>query len=249
MITAVFACFNSFLKNLRYNMSSLNIKVGRVVVMENKQKDKVFLIGAGDHAKVVLSTLEACGVGCAGIYDDNPALQGQSLWCIPILGPVSDMPDTSETMAVIAIGSNKIRRRIAARFKNVCWPVFVHPLGIVHSSVRLGEGTIVFAGCILESDAAIGKHTVVNSACFVGHDAVVGDFCDLGARSTLGNNVSVGDDVFIGMGAMVKPYVNIHGDILVGMGSSVLKDLPAEGTYVGSPARKIMPLVIKDAEQ
>ena len=27
-----------------------------------KTHDKVFLIGAGDHAKVVLSTLEACGV-------------------------------------------------------------------------------------------------------------------------------------------------------------------------------------------
>lgn len=27
-----------------------------------EKKEKVFLIGAGDHAKVVLSTLEACGV-------------------------------------------------------------------------------------------------------------------------------------------------------------------------------------------
>lgn len=39
-----------------------------------EKKEKVFLIGAGDHAKVVLSTLEACGVECAGIYDDNPEL-------------------------------------------------------------------------------------------------------------------------------------------------------------------------------
>ena len=148
-----------------------------------ERKENVFLIGAGDHAKVVLSTLEACNIGCAGIYDDNPKLWGKSLWCIPILGPVSDMPDTPETMAIIAIGSNEVRRRMAARFKNVCWPALVHPLGIVNSSVRLGEGTIIFAGCIVESDAVIGKHTIVNSACFIGHDTHVGSFCHLGARS------------------------------------------------------------------
>ena len=174
------------------------MKNGRVVTME--RKENVFLIGAGDHAKVVLSTLEACHIGCAGIYDDNPALWGKSLWCIPILGPVSEMPDTPETMAVIAIGSNEVRRRMAARFKNVCWPALVHPLGIVNSSVRLGEGTMIFAGCIVESDAVIGKHTIVNSACFIGHDTNIGSFCHIGARSALGNNVSVGDDVFIGMG-------------------------------------------------
>ena len=63
-----------------------------------ERKENVFLIGAGDHAKVVLSTLEASNIGCAGIYDDNPKLWGKSLWCIPILGPVSDKPDTLETM-------------------------------------------------------------------------------------------------------------------------------------------------------
>lgn len=213
-----------------------------------ERKENVFLIGAGDHAKVVLSTLDACGIGCAGIFDDNPKLWGKSLWCIPILGPVSDMPDTPETMAVIAIGSNEVRRRMAARFKNVCWPALVHPLGIVNSSVRLGEGTIIFAGCIVESDAVLGKHTIVNSACFIGHDTTIGSFCHMGARSALGNNVSVGDDVFIGMGAMVKPYVKIGCDVLVGMGSSVLRDLPVGGTYVGTPARKIMPLVIKEPQ-
>ena len=247
MISAAFDCFGTLLKNLRYNKYVNRIcKNGRVVTME--RKENVFLIGAGDHAKVVLSTLEACHIGCAGIYDDNPALWGKSLWCIPILGPVSEMPDTPETMAVIAIGSNEVRRRMAARFKNVCWPALVHPLGIVNSSVRLGEGTMIFAGCIVESDAVIGKHTIVNSACFIGHDTTVGSFCHLGARSALGNNVSVGDDVFIGMGAMVKPYVNIGCDVLVGMGSSVLKDLLVGGTYVGTPARKIMPLVIKEPE-
>lgn len=33
-----------------------------------ERKENVFLIGAGDHAKVVLSTLEACHIGLSLIH-------------------------------------------------------------------------------------------------------------------------------------------------------------------------------------
>ncbi len=213
-----------------------------------EKKEKVFLIGAGDHAKVVLSILEACGVGCAGIYDDNSALWGKTLWCLPILGPVSAMPDTADTMAVIAIGANDARRAIAGRFRNVCWPVFVHPLGIVHSSVRLGEGTIVFAGCIIESDASIGRQTIVESSSYIGHDTGVGSFCHLAPRATIGNNVTIGDNVAIDMGAKVKPYLRIGNDVLIDTGSAVMDDITAAGEYGGIPARKKLPFVVHDTE-
>ena len=205
-----------------------------------KTHDKVFLIGAGDHAKVVLSTLEACGVQCAGIYDDDPDLAGKTLWCLPILGPVSKMPDSEDIMAVIAIGDNKARRRIAGSFKNVCWPVFVHPLGIVHSSVRIGQGTVILPGCIIESDACVGDHCIVNSGCYIGHDTIIGDFCHLAPKSGIANNSELGDEVFIGMGAVIRPYIHIENSVTVGMGSTVLKNLTKDGTYVGSPARRIM---------
>ena len=174
-----------------------------------EKKEKVFLIGAGDHAKVVLSTLEACGVECAGIYDDNPELWGRTLWCLPIIGAVSEMPDTPETMAVIAIGSNTARRTIRERFKEVCWPVFVHPQGIVHSSVRIGEGTVVFAGCIIESDAEIGKQCIINSGCFIGHDSKIGDFCQMAPKSAIADSVMLGSGVFLGLGSMAVSYTHL----------------------------------------
>ena len=212
-----------------------------------EKKEKVFLIGAGDHAKVVLSTLEACGVECVGIYDDNPELWGRTLWCLPIIGPVSEMPDTPETMAVIAIGSNAVRREIREKFKEVCWPVFVHPQGMVHSSVRIGEGTVVFAGCIIESDTEIGKQCIINSGCFIGHDSRIGDYCHMAPKSAIADSVMLGDSVFLGLGSMVRPYTTILDDVTVGMGSSVVKKLGPGGTYVGTPARRVMtPVTDKD---
>lgn len=200
-----------------------------------RAKDKVFLIGAGDHAKVVLSTLEACGAECVGIYDDNPNLRGKTLWSIPIIGAVSEMPDEPDIMCVIAIGSNQVRRSISERFKNVCWPVFVNPISSVHSSVRLGAGTIVFAGSLIESDASIGRHCIVGSGCFVGHDSVIGDYCQLAPGSLTGDNVSLGSGVLLGLGSIVKPYVKIYDGASVELGEKVIKDRRPEGIGVASP--------------
>ena len=97
-----------------------------------ERKENVFLIGAGDHAKVVLSTLEACNIGCAGIYDDNPKLWGKSLWCIPILGPVSDMPDTPETMGLYETLARECPDALACsrRISGLIEDVWGSPLGV-----------------------------------------------------------------------------------------------------------------------
>lgn len=42
--------------------------------------ESLVVIGAGGHAKVVLSTLFSSGYKVTAIYDDNPSLQGQVLW-------------------------------------------------------------------------------------------------------------------------------------------------------------------------
>lgn len=214
-------------------------------VKEMEKRDKIFLIGAGDHAKVVLSTLEECGFQCVGIYDDNAGLRGKTLWCLPILGPVSEMPDTEETMAVIAIGDNRIRRAIRERFKNVCWPALLHPKGIVDSSVRIGEGTIIMAGCIIESDTIIGRQSIINSGCLLGHDTKVGDYCHAAPKSATGNSVTLEDGVLLGMGSLVRPYTTIARDVTVGMGSIVVKDIGPGGTWAGSPA-KLIPTPVDD---
>ena len=99
-------------------------------------KRPLYIIGAGSQSKVLLSMIQECGKECAGIFDDDEKLFGSTLWGVPVRGRISDMPDKEETEAFIAIGDNKARRRIAGSFKNVCWPVFVHPLGIVQFGTR-----------------------------------------------------------------------------------------------------------------
>ncbi len=209
------------------------------------KNEPVYIIGAGNHAKIVLSTLKACGMCCCGIYDDDKNLWGKTLWSIPILGLVSDMPDSEETMAIIAISSNRVRKEIASKFKNVCWPVLVHPQTCVDSSVHIGQGTVIFPGALILADTKIGAHTIINTAAVINQDALIGNFCHIAPSCTIGNSVKISDGAFVGMGATVIPYISLHENVTVGAGATVIKDLEQGGMYVGNPARRIMQPVLE----
>lgn len=201
--------------------------------------DAVNLIGAGDHAKVVLTLLEVCGTPCAGIYDDNESLWKKELWGVPIIGPVSDLPDKEGVMAVIAIGSNRIRKQISAMFKNVTWPVIVHPQSCVHNSVSIKGGTVIFAGATVQADTKLGCHSIINLGAIVDHDTVIGDFCHIGPNSCVADGVAIEDGAHIGVGAVVPPYTRIASDVTVGAGAVVTKNISSAGLYCGNPAVRI----------
>lgn len=202
-------------------------------------KESVYLIGAGNHAKVVLTTLEACGLGCKGIFDDDESLKGQEIWNVPILGTTADMPDRDDTVAVIGIASNKARMEIAGRFSRVAWPVIIHPQTVVHSSVRIKEGTVVLAACVIQADTIIGRHSIINTAAVIDHDCGIGNYCHIGPRTCISDYVSMGDGAFLGIGSVIVPYISIGEGTTVGAGATVISNLEKHSTYTGNPARRI----------
>lgn len=201
-------------------------------------KESIYLIGAGSHAKVVVTTLEACGIGCKGIFDDDESLRGREIWGIPILGTTYEMPDTEDTVAVIGIASNKVRKDIAERFVNVAWPVLIHPQSVIHSSVRLGRGCAVLAGCVIQADTVVGYHSIINTCSVVDHDCNIGNYCHLSMRSCVADGVSIGNGACIGIGSIVEPYVSVGEWALTRAASTVTCNLAPDGVYAGSPARR-----------
>ena len=210
------------------------------------KKDCVFLIGAGNHAKIILSALGECGMCCSGIYDDNKELWGSTVWGIPVLGAISEMPDEAETMAVIAIGSNEARKKIASRFEKVCWPIVVHPQTSIHSSVRIGEGTVIMPGAIVLADTVIGKHCIINTSAAVNQDSDIGDFCHIGMRCAVADGVKIGEGSFVGMVAVIIPHIRIEENVMVGAGGVVIRNLDKDGRYVGNPVSRILLPVLKE---
>jgi acetyltransferase-like isoleucine patch superfamily enzyme len=92
---------------------------------------------------------------------------------------------------------------------------------------------------VLTNNISIGEHTHVNRCTTIGHDCVVGSFVHLAPGVVLSGNVTVEDGCDIGTRAAIIQGLRVGHDTIVGAGATVLRDLPANVTAVGVPAKVI----------
>lgn len=204
-----------------------------------RDNSPIAVIGAGGHAKVVLATLQAAGFTAFVVYDDSPDKWGTEMMGVPVRGPVERVVEDGVPRAVIAIGDNAIRRRLSIKLRGIEWLTVVHPYAWVHSSAKLGVGTVVFAGAVIQPEARIGDHVIVNTAATIDHECVVGDYAHIAPGAHLAGRVEVGEGTFIGMGCNVIQCLQIGKWSTVGAGAVVTKPIPDQVTAVGVPARVI----------
>lgn len=203
---------------------------------------KRFVIGGGGHGKVVVSLLQACGLAVDVVLDDAPSRWGETLLGIPVAGPTELFLGRDEPRAILAIGGNVRRLSLARRFSRVHWETVVHPRAWVHESVRIGPGTVVFAGAILQPGSEIGAHCIVNTGAVADHDCRIGDGVHLAPGTCLAGGVTLGKGVFFGVRSAAIPGVSVGDWTIVGAGGVVVRDLPERVVAVGVPARPLRPL-------
>jgi len=197
----------------------------------------IYIIGAGGHAKVVISTIKVLGLHIAGIYDDDINKRGKYLLDIPILGPISWL-DRENGYFVVAIGDNKKRKQIADSY-NINFIKVIHPKSFVVNTVQIEDGTVVFAGAIIQANTTIGKHSIINTGCSIDHDCEIGEFCHISPGVNLAGGVKVKEGAFIGIGSCVIPNIEIGEWSQIGAGSVVVNDIPPRVLAYGNPARVI----------
>lgn len=202
-------------------------------------KGAVAVIGAGGHAKVVIGTLQAAGYPVGGVFDDNPAKWGQEILGVPVKGAIQQVSEAGFTEAVIAIGDNTVRQKLARQMDNLRWLTVVHPHTWVHPSARIGAGSVVFAGAVIQPEAQIGEHVIINTGATVDHECIVSDFSHIAPGAHLAGRVVVEEGAFVGMGCNVIQGCRVGAWTVVGAGAVVVRDLPAHVTAVGVPARVI----------
>lgn len=196
----------------------------------------LIVVGAGGHAKVVIATAEAAGVEVAAVVDDDPARHGERLMGVAVAGRVAPVLADPDAQVVLAIGSGRVRQRLAAGAR--CrFATLVHPSAVVHRSVTLGPGTVVFAGAVIQPDTRVGAHVIVNTAASIDHDGAIGDYVHVAPGTRLAGNVTLEDGVFLGIGTVAIPGVRVGAWTTVGAGAAIVGDLPAHALAVGVPAR------------
>lgn len=201
----------------------------------------VYILGAGGHAKTVIALLEQLGQPIAGAFDDNADRVGHAVLGVPVLGPIADFERHRSAPAFVAVGDNAARKAIAQRFAGTPWQTIVSPHAHVHSSARIGPGSIVFDVAVVQPDVRIGEHVIVNIAAGVGHDCIVGNYAHVGPHAALAGNVTVDEGAFLCINSSARPNVHVGEWSTVGAGSVALRSIPTRSTAIGVPARLVPP--------
>ena len=196
------------------------------------------VIGAGGHAKVVISTARAAGWHVGMAFDDDPAKIGGEVLGVPVVGPVSEVLNADVGVAVLACGGNRVRARLAGEF-DFDWVSIVHPAATVHDSVEIAAGAVIFAGAVVQPDAIVGKHAIVNTGATIDHDGVIGPFAHIAPGANLAGEVDIREGAFVGIGAAVIVGCSIGAWAVLGAGAVATTDVAAGVTAVGVPARAV----------
>ncbi len=205
----------------------------------------IVIIGAGGFGREVAWLIEDINNvtptwNIIGFVDDNKEIQGSLINGYPVVGDI-DWLSNQELYVVNAIGDSIVKKKVLERLnesKN-SFPILVHPNVVISKLVNIGEGSIICAGNIITVNISIGKHVIVNIDSTIGHDAIIGDFSTILPSVNISGYVELEQCVSVGTGSAIIQGVTIGQNTVVGAGAVVVKDLPANCTAVGSPAKPI----------
>lgn len=217
--------------------------------MNHEGKGKVerpfILIGAGGHAKVLLSLLLHNNMSLIGICDPGLVKQGYDRWRgIPVLGgdDVIMSFDSSEVFLVNGIGQlpgSRLRQQLFERFQQCGYyfPPLVHSSAWVDPSSDLKAGVQIMAGAIVQADCVIGENSIVNTRASVDHDCQVGANVHIAPGATLCGNVQIGAQAFIGCGSTIIQGRSVGNASVVGAGTTLVKDLEIGQLAIGATVK------------
>ncbi len=196
--------------------------------------------GAGGHGRVILDIARAMGTfDQIAFCDDRAAADGELAGAPVLSGSLERIRSLGFTWLVVAIGDNAVRARCFARAieAGLQPATCIHPTAWISRRAQIGEGTVVMPRVVVQTEARIGVNCILNTGVIVEHDCEVGDHAHLSPSATLCGNVTVGELAHLGAGVTAIPGSRIGAGAVVGAGSVVLREVAADTTVVGVPAR------------
>lgn len=142
---------------------------------------------------------------------------------------------------VIAVGEPRTKKKIFDRLAGLgCkFGSVISPDSQVSPYCQLGEGIVIKRGAIISADAKIGDNTTIQSYACIGHDARIGRHCQISTHVDVGGQTVMGECVFVGLNSPIRELLTIGDYAVISAGAVVLKNVDANVTVMGNPARVI----------
>lgn len=196
--------------------------------------NRLVIIGASGHGKVIADIAVKCGYQDIVFLDDNENVKECAGFSV--VGKVSDAINMVDDK-IVAIGNAEIRQKIQSQLSNLV--TLIHPSAVVSRRVKIDEGTVIMAGAVINSDVVIGKGVIINTGSSVDHDCIVDNYAHISVGAHVAGTVYIGDRTWVGAGSTISNNLNICKDCIIGAGSVVIRNINKSGTYVGVPAKEL----------
>lgn len=203
---------------------------------------RLALLGASGHGKVVADAALASGWESVVFFDDAwPAVEKNGIW--PVVGDTNALLSRLEAFDGIAVAIGHCATRLAKHQQlhqaGARMVTIVHPKAIIGSGVKIGVGSVLMAGAIINVDSTVGDACIINTGATVDHDAYLADGVHICPGAHLAGNVCVGVGSWVGIGAVVRQSLTIGSSVTVGAGAVVVKPVADGDTVIGNPARPL----------
>lgn len=211
-------------------------------------KDLV-LIGCGDFGRETAALVRRINgnsiepqFNLLGYIDDDSELQGRYVEGAPVIGDIGWFKNCKKPISTVCTISNyKTKKRVIERINNpnVEFATLIDPTVVFLSNYKIGEGSIICANTIISVDVEVGRHNIIDLACTLGHDDVTGDYCSIMPGCNISGKVHLKEGVFLGTGSKIIQGYTVGENVIIGAGAVVNKDIPANCTAVGIPAKPL----------
>jgi len=123
----------------------------------------------------------------------------------------------------------------------------IEPGAIIRDKVVIGNHVVIMMGAVINIGAEIGDETMIDMNAVVGARGIIGKRSHIGAGSVVAGVIEppsntpciIGDDVVIGANSVILEGIKIGSNSVIGAGSVVIKDVPCNVVYAGTPAKFI----------
>jgi sugar O-acyltransferase (sialic acid O-acetyltransferase NeuD family) len=187
---------------------------------------QLLIYGSGDFARTVFELVRDCGHEPIGYVDDRrqgPDILGN------LIAVVRSHPPNHHGFA-LAIGYKDLPARWAAwrrvRAAGYEAPALIHPRAYVAGSARVGAGSMVMAGALVDVRASIDEATVCWPGVCVSHDTSIGANCFLSPNATVCGFAHLGAHSFVGAGAAIADRCQVPPSSFIRMLGSYSRRAP-----------------------
>lgn len=204
-------------------------------------KTKLLIIGASGHGKVLVDIAKKMKKWQEiAFLDDNETIK--EVMGIKVIGKTNEFIDyINDYDVIVGIGNCLVREKIQKEIEktNATLSTLIHPNAIIGENVKIGNGTVVMAGTVINCCTNIGNGCIINTGATIDHDCIIEDYVHICPGVNIAGTVKIGKRSWIGLGSKVINNINICNNCILGAGAVVVKDIDEHGLYLGVPVGRV----------